>query len=111
MNNTAEISIARITEQYVQWTKYPPQTCFVCRVALQREDDGGFSVYAMNLPGVVSQGETEEEALANIVEALSGALAEYKSYRNEIPWEDTFIEDGVIERRLLVNLNETAVAG
>ena len=39
------------------------------RVALQ-ESEEGFSAWVPGLPGCVSQGKTEEEALANIAEAV-----------------------------------------
>ncbi len=39
------------------------------RVALQ-ESEEGFSVLVPGLPGCVSQGATEEEALANIADAV-----------------------------------------
>ena len=39
------------------------------RVALQ-ESEEGFSVWVPGLPGCVSQGTTEEEALANIAAAV-----------------------------------------
>ncbi len=39
------------------------------QVALQ-ESEEGFSVWVPGLPGCVSQGETEEEAVANIAEAV-----------------------------------------
>ena len=39
------------------------------QVALQ-ESEEGFCVWVPGLPGCVSQGETEEEALANIAEAV-----------------------------------------
>ena len=39
------------------------------RVALQ-ESEEGFSVRVPGLPGCVSQGTTEEEALANIADAV-----------------------------------------
>jgi antitoxin HicB len=40
------------------------------QVVLMHEDDGGFSVTVPALPGCVSQGETREEALAMICEAI-----------------------------------------
>ena len=39
------------------------------RVALQ-ESEEGFSVWVPGLPGCVSQGATEEEAMANIADAV-----------------------------------------
>ena len=39
------------------------------RVALQ-ESEEGFSVWVPGLPGCASQGATEEEALANITDAV-----------------------------------------
>ena len=44
------------------------------KVILEREPAGGFSVYVPSLPGCASQGETEQEALANIREAIEGYL-------------------------------------
>lgn len=41
-------------------------------VVLEHEETGGFSVSVPDLPGCVSQGETEDEALANIHEAIEG---------------------------------------
>jgi predicted RNase H-like HicB family nuclease len=110
MINTEKTETSIDSLGQVQWTNYAPQTCFECRVALMPESEGGFSVYAINLPGIASEGETESEALSNVIEALSGALAEYKA-DGEIPWSDDFIEEGAIERRVLVNLMEHPVAG
>lgn len=41
------------------------------KVILQQCEEGGFTAYIPAFPGCVSQGETEEEALNNITEALS----------------------------------------
>ena len=40
------------------------------KVVLEPNEDGGFTVYAPVLPGCVSEGETRDEALANIREAI-----------------------------------------
>lgn len=39
-----------------------------------REEEGGYSVQCLELPGCISEGETREEALANIREAIEGYL-------------------------------------
>jgi len=40
------------------------------RVVLEASEEGGFTVYVPSLPGCISEGQTEEEALANIKEAV-----------------------------------------
>lgn len=40
------------------------------KVVLEPSDEGGFTVYAPSLPGCISEGDTEAEALANIQEAI-----------------------------------------
>lgn len=40
------------------------------RVIFEAEEEGGYSVHVPALPGCVSQGETKEEALRNIREAI-----------------------------------------
>ena len=78
-------------------------------MGLIRESDGSFSVYAINLPGVSSQGESEQEAIANISDALTGVLSEYIS-DGEIPWSDDVLEKDVIEKRILIDLSNIPVA-
>jgi predicted RNase H-like HicB family nuclease len=43
-------------------------------VILEPQDEGGFTVRCLELPGAISQGETREEALANIKEAIGLVL-------------------------------------
>jgi predicted RNase H-like HicB family nuclease len=40
------------------------------QVVFEEDADGGFSVWVPNLPGCASQGDTLEEALQNIKEAM-----------------------------------------
>jgi predicted RNase H-like HicB family nuclease len=40
------------------------------RVVLEKSDEGGFTVYVPSLPGCISEGDTEKEALDNIKEAI-----------------------------------------
>jgi predicted RNase H-like HicB family nuclease len=40
------------------------------KVVLEPSGDGGFTVYVPSLPGCISEGETEAEALRNIQEAI-----------------------------------------
>ena len=40
------------------------------KVVLEPSEEGGFTVYVPSLPGCISEGETEEEALKNIQEAI-----------------------------------------
>lgn len=40
------------------------------KIVLEPSEEGGFTVYVPSLPGCVSEGDTEEEALANIHEAI-----------------------------------------
>lgn len=76
-----------------------------CSVYLLPEEDGGFSAIATDLPGVASQGETEEEALANIQEAYESAIRIYEQDRESVPWLSTpeKPEPGSILRSVLVH--------
>ena len=40
------------------------------KVVLEPSDEGGFTVFVPSLPGCISEGETDEEALRNIREAI-----------------------------------------
>lgn len=40
------------------------------KVVLEPSEEGGYTVYAPSLPGCISEGETVQEALANIREAI-----------------------------------------
>lgn len=56
-------------------------------VVLLAEEDGRYSAFVPALPGAVSWGDTVEDALANITEAIEGLLEAMREDRDEIPVE------------------------
>lgn len=61
------------------------------QVLLEKSDEGGYTVYVPSLPGCVSEGETEEEALANISEAISLYLEPIRE-DDDIPRDSHLVE-------------------
>ena len=41
------------------------------KVVLEKSEEGGYTVYVPALPGCISEGDTLEEALANIRQAIA----------------------------------------
>lgn len=52
---------------------------------LEAEADGGFVAWVAELPGCVSQGDSREEALANIREAMALYVADCRAAGDEVP--------------------------
>jgi predicted RNase H-like HicB family nuclease len=49
------------------------------------EEVGGFTVLAPALPGCISEGDDEQEALAMIREAIEGYIASLKKHGEPVP--------------------------
>ncbi len=79
---------------------------FECRALLCPEEEGGYSAHALRLPGVVSQGDSIEEALGNIEDAFRETLISYREDGLDIPWAAVEIDrpTGSIERWTLVDV-------
>ncbi len=43
-------------------------------IILEKEEEGGYSAQCLELPGEINQGESKEEALNNIREAIEAVL-------------------------------------
>lgn len=85
-----------------RWKVFTEGRTFECRVIIVSEETG-FSAHAADLPGVVSQGDTVEDALSNITQACRGAISEYLTTR-VIPWSEVSIEGEIVcEKRILVD--------
>lgn len=61
-------------------------------VILEREEDGGYHAFCPTLKGCHTQGNTLEEALKNIKEAIELYIDSLKSHGDPIPVEDILIK-------------------
>ena len=55
------------------------------KVVIEPQEEGGYTVYVPSLPGCISQGETIEEALKNIKEAIELYLEPDEDELLEVP--------------------------
>lgn len=62
------------------------------RVILEAEPTGGYAVWVPALPGCVSQGETVEEALANVREAIQCYVESALKHGEALPDESSQVE-------------------
>jgi antitoxin HicB len=55
------------------------------RVLIEQDEDGVFVATCPALPGCISQGKTQSEARANVVDAISGYLESLRKHNEPIP--------------------------
>lgn len=61
-------------------------------VILEREEDGGYHAFCPVMRGCHTQGDTLEEALANIREAIEAYLESLQKHGEAVPVEDILIK-------------------
>lgn len=61
------------------------------QAVFQEEIEGGFSVWVPDLPGCASQGETLEEALENIKEAIELYLEDFTEVISDYDYKRQFV--------------------
>lgn len=61
-------------------------------VILREEEEGGYSVQCLELLGAISQGETKEEALRNIREAIQGYLEAFPEEAERLKLKKEVVE-------------------
>lgn len=66
------------------------------RVILEPNEEGGFTVTVPLLPGCISEGDTREEALVNIKEAIELYLESLEADGEPIP-DESRIEEALVE--------------
>lgn len=59
------------------------------RVILQPGEDGYWVIECPSLPGCISQGETRDEAIANIKEAISLYIESLMAHGDPVPEDHT----------------------
>jgi predicted RNase H-like HicB family nuclease len=72
-----------------------------------KENDGAYSAVVLNLPGTGSCGDTEEDAMHNVVEAIRGSMDILLESGNPIPWRNSTgdpIPDGAKQKWIFVNV-------
>ena len=90
----------------VGWMVYgPDQYIYRLKVILHPEEEGGYSVWAESLPGAISQGETEAEALDMIKDAILETIRAHRDLDEPIPWKEPEANPGESElvRWVVVN--------
>jgi predicted RNase H-like HicB family nuclease len=58
------------------------------QVVIHSDEDGGYWVDVPSLPGCISEGDTVEEALENIKDAIQGYIASLQKHGEPIPDEN-----------------------
>jgi predicted RNase H-like HicB family nuclease len=61
-------------------------------VILREEPEGGYSAQCIELPGAISQGETREQAIANIREAIEGYIEAFPEELNQLKRKRELVE-------------------
>ena len=64
-------------------------------LAIVKEADGSFSVVVLNLKGCGSCGDSEEDAVANVRDAVAEVVASYKDDNLDVPWVDISEYDNI----------------
>jgi predicted RNase H-like HicB family nuclease len=74
-------------------------------VAIEKADSN-YSAYVPNLPGCISTGETLDDLITNIKEAIAGHLAVMEEFKEPLPIESPIFElFGSPQYVLLVNVD------
>ncbi|MEE8640544.1 MAG: type II toxin-antitoxin system HicB family antitoxin [bacterium] len=57
----------------------------VYKCVFEAQEDDGFTVTVPSLPGCISEGDTYEEALANVKEAIAAWIEVSREYGDDVP--------------------------
>lgn len=72
------------------YNNHSEDTPFPKGIRLEPEPEGGFITYSSEYTGAIGQGETEEEAIRDIQEAIAVLMEEEKNPSGDQPWPENF---------------------
>lgn len=84
--------------------KVVKETVYTYTVLFEPAAEGGYTVSVPMLPGVITEGDTLEEARARATQAISGHLKVLRKYRQPIPQERSAALRRPIAQRLRIAL-------
>lgn len=96
MKTIVDVSLAGVAgdESVSNLLRFLPQGFrYRCEIVIREDkEDGGFLGLVPMLPSAYSQGNTIEETVERVEEAILGMILCYKDDGEDIPWEkDTFV--------------------
>ncbi|HBO83435.1 MAG: hypothetical protein A2073_02485 [Deltaproteobacteria bacterium GWC2_42_11] len=68
---------------------------FVYTIVLDREEDGGYHAFCPALPGCHAQGDSYDEAIENIRDAIRLYIESLIAHKEKNPAEDIVVPSGV----------------
>jgi len=63
------------------------------KIVLEPQPEGGYTVFVPELPDVITEGDTKEEAITNVKDAIEGYLQVVK----EMGWPVPKVEEEIVE--------------
>ena len=62
------------------------------KVIIEPCEEGGFTVFVPSLPGCISEGDTYQDAIANIKDAINGWIEVSRQFGDTIPSSDVIAD-------------------
>ncbi len=106
MSDVLELVNAMVADVHDVLTWAAPRNLYRCHICLTRDEQGVVSAVVLNLPGCGSCGDTVDEAIQNVREAILGVIESHIEAGERVPWVNsilTQIPKGATQRWIVVN--------